>query len=74
MSESKRSAVEQILLPDESGLGEGWVIDDRFTNVVMRVVSKEDTKTALSTLESIFPKGLRGKVLLETRRKRFNTW
>ena len=39
MSELMLSAAEQILtaLAESPGLGEGWVIDDRFTNVVMRV-------------------------------------
>ena len=58
MSESKLSAAKQILtaLAESPGLGEGWVLDDRFTNVVMRVVSKEDMRDAWSTLERIFPK------------------
>ena len=57
MSELKNAAAEDILtaLAESPQLGEGWVIDDRFTNVVMRVLSKDALKEAWPALETIFP-------------------
>ena len=67
MSDLKLSAVEEILstLARCSSLREGWVIDDRFNHVVMKVVSKDDLKVAWSTLEEVFPSGFEEASLSE---------
>ena len=59
MTDSKVSAAEGILsaFVDSPDLATGWVVDDRFNNVVMRVFSQEDIKTAWPLLESIFTEG-----------------
>ena len=59
MTDLKLSAAEGILSAflDSPNLASGWVVDDRFSNVVMRVFSKDEIKTAWPVLETIFAEG-----------------
>ena len=59
MSEHKSVAIENVLEALERAplLRSGWVVDDRFKHVVMRVLSRDDIKSVWADLESIFSKG-----------------
>ena len=66
MSEHKNVAVVKVLEALERAplLRSGWVVDDRFDHVVMRVLSKDDINTVWADLESIFSKGFEEESLL----------
>lgn len=71
MSESNLSVVEEILGAFSSAplLGDGWVIDDRFSNVVMRVLTKDQIKLAWAELEKIFEQGFEEESLDQASRQ-----
>ena len=66
MSEHKNVAVKKVLdaLVRAPLLRAGWVVDDRFEHVVMRVLSKDDIKAVWADFESIFSKGVEEESLL----------
>ena len=66
MSDEKNVAVEKVLeaLVKAPLLRSGWVVDDRFEHVVMRVLSKDEIKAVWKDLESIFSKGFEEESLL----------
>lgn len=66
MSGEKLAVVKDILEAFQKAplLGSGWVVDDRFKHVVMRVLSKEEIESVWTDLESIFSKGFEEESLV----------